>query len=172
MRRAPIASPKQFLARHVSVLSTLTTLSSHRHSLRPGKNLIRDMHGAQRAACRSAAATRCTGLTHNGTNLRDAWDGINAMFEDRVLPYLVRVANRITAAASKSAEVTFVPASPSAQAAVQQWALSVSARVRVGPAPPPAPQEAARLHTAQYPAPPRPAESGGAAMGGRLYPDV
>jgi hypothetical protein len=40
------------------------------------------------------------GLTHNGANMRRAWDAINALFSNHVLQYLVAEAERISAAAA------------------------------------------------------------------------
>jgi len=35
------------------------------------------------------------GITHDGVNMRGLWDGINGLFSDAVMPYVVNVANNI-----------------------------------------------------------------------------
>ena len=61
----------------------------------------------------SPSARLLAGLTHNGTNLQQAWVSVNNLFNRDVFPFLVAEAARIAAAATASTPAT----RPSASAA-------------------------------------------------------
>ena len=102
------------------------------------------------------------GLTHNGTNLKLVWAGINTLFSNDVLPYLVQEANKIAAATGTPAPAARMPPVAASMPG------SVSIRVTAAdPAPTGGGSAAVALGAG------KPAVAGaGTARTAKLYPDV